>query len=108
MKPDYCVVNLDTYLNHKAYEKTLRRDNTEAVTSILGRTDVEGFKNVCVRVHPDTAENLDAVCKALDMPKTTFLRLALDQALAAAWERIDNITKDDADWHEEIQEEFGL
>ena len=104
-KPHYCEVTLDTYLDYKAFQKTLERSNQESLAKPLEDGQVSGTKNICFKVLPEVAERLDHTCAALGITKSLFLRLALDDAMGRAFERIDQITMDEQDWLEWVDQE---
>ena len=105
MKPHYCTVNLQTYLDYKAYQRMLVIGNVE--NAYLRDGDDLSTRNVCVKVLPQIADQLTDVCKALNIQKSMFLRLAIDEALTEAYARIDAITKDREDWLEEVDQELS-
>lgn len=73
---------IDALVTEKALRIVNKYDTGEFVTE---HAEELGLKNVCARVHPQLAEEIDQLCGLLSVSKRCFLEAAFIEAVQKAW-----------------------
>lgn len=60
--------------------------NSFLLDQLLEKDDSVPLKNVCAKVHPDLADEIDGICGLLSISKRSFLEAAMIEAINKAKE----------------------